>query len=102
MRHTHAILFALLITAPLAGQVDKPCPSTTYDVAPKLLTSIEPFKRAVCSQNCTGRVVFRLTVSDTGSVSDPKFISPVRLDFMRELKDRIGEWKFCPAVATPK
>lgn len=92
------ILTSLMIATSLVAQVDESCPSTAYEAFPKLLTSFEPFKEAVRTQRYTGRVVIELMMSDTGTVSDPRIISPVRLNFVKVIKERILEWKFCPAV----
>ena len=87
-----------MIAAPLVAQVDKSCPTTAYETPPKALTSMEPFKEAVRFQKYVGWVVLKLVISDAGTVSNPKIISPARLDFVKVIKDRILEWKFCPAV----
>ena len=70
------------------------------DVPPgsTLVFSAHGVPKAVRAEAYTGRVVFRLTITDTGEVQDPVITSPARLDNVNAVKDRIREWRFCPAV----
>lgn len=98
MRRVLRLWIALLAAAAAFCEVDKSCPGTALEHPPKLLGNDDAFRKAVRAEAYTGRVGFRLTITDTGEVQDPVIMSPARLDSVNAVKDRIREWRFCPAV----
>jgi hypothetical protein len=99
VRRAVRLWIALLVPAAAFCEVDKSCPGTALEHPPKLLGNNDAFQNAVRAEAYTARVVFRLTITDTGEVQYPVITSPARLDSVKALKDRIREWRFCPLKA---
>jgi hypothetical protein len=90
--------FAWASIVPARCQSDARCPSTAYDRPAKLLSSMEPFKKAVRSEEYAGRVVFRLAVDENGNTHDLKITFPAKLAANSKIIGEINAWRFCPAV----
>lgn len=89
---------SLLLARVSSCQVDERCPSVAYEQNPKLLSSLEPVKAAARSEGCSGRLLFRLTVTEVGSVHDPVITYSKQCTDANKIKDEIRKLRFCPAV----
>jgi hypothetical protein len=102
MRYTviaGTICVLLLPLAPLGiSQVKNSCPSTALDHNPKLLSSLEPLRQAVRAEGYSGRLLFRLTVTESGDVRDAVVTYPTDLVGVKSVTESIQHLNFCPAV----
>jgi hypothetical protein len=94
------VLLILVLFATLWAD-DRPglrCPGTAINRAPQLLTSTDPIRAAIGAAGHSGTTRFRLSVTETGSVEDVKFITPARLNDVSAVVDLVRDMRFCPAV----
>jgi hypothetical protein len=100
MRTSAVLLFGFVLAHAVSavGQDNDRCPSQAFDRAPILLSDPEPLKAAVRSAGHEGRVVLRVTVTESGDARDPRIISPPRLSSVPKILDEIRAWRLCPAV----
>ena len=89
---------ALFIASVCSSQVDERCPSTAIDHSPKLLSSLNPLKETARNEGYKGRLLFRVTVTETGSSRAPLVKYPAQLAESDKVKSEIVKLRFCPAV----
>jgi hypothetical protein len=89
---------AFLLAPVCSSQIDERCPSTALERGPKLLGSLNPLKTAARKAGYEGRLLFGLSVTDTGSVRDPVVKNPTQFTDSDKIKDEIVRLRFCPAV----
>jgi hypothetical protein len=90
---------ALLFASLGSSQVDERCPGTALDRPPRLLGSFNPLKDTARKEGYReGRLVFRLTVTETGNVRDPEITHPPQFSDSEKIKEQILKLHFCPAV----
>src|SRR5262245_7795893 len=89
---------ALLLAPLCSSQIDERCPSTALERGPNRLGSLDPLKAAARNEGYQGRLLFRLTVTEMGSVRDPEVKYPAQLSDSDKIKDEIVKLRFCPAV----
>jgi hypothetical protein len=92
------VMLALLLATAGPAQVDERCPGTALDRSPKLLSSLEPLKGAAREEGYRGRLMFGLTVTETGSVRDPEVTYPPQFADSDKIEEHIRQLRFCPAV----
>ena len=71
-----------------SSQIDERSPATALERAAKLLSSLDPLKDTARNEGGEGRLVFRLTVTQTGSVRDPIMKYPTQLADSEKIKAR--------------
>jgi len=91
-------LMAFLVASVCSSQIDERCPSTARDRGPKLLSNLNSLKDTARSEGYRGRLLFRLTVTETGGVRDPVVTYPAQLTDSANIKGEILKLRFCPAV----
>ena len=93
---------AFLFAPVCLSQVDEGCPGTDLERGPKLLSSLEPLKNAAREEGYQGRLVFRVTVTETGSVVDPVIERPSQSTGSERITTEIFKLRFCPAVRSSR
>ena len=94
------IVCAVLLTGAVkmrSEAVDERCPGTALERGPSLIGNLDPLKRVVREEGYSGRLVFRITITDTGSVRQTFIVSPALKD-SEKVRTAIEALKFCPAV----
>jgi hypothetical protein len=91
---------AIALIALCAGVVlaEGNCPEIALEKAPTLISDLEPLKRTVRSTGYSGRIIVTITVTESGSVRDPKIKQPARLASNSKILDQVRALRFCPAV----
>ncbi len=89
---------AFVLASVCSAQVDERCPGTALERGPELLSSLNPLQETVRKEGYQGRLAFRLTVTETGSVRDPIVTHPTQLADSDKIKDEMLKLRFCPAV----
>lgn len=89
---------AFLLASVCSSQIDERCPSAAHEQGPRLLSSFEPLRDTARNEVYDGRLLFRLTVTETGSVRDPVVKHPAQFIASAGIKDEITKLRFCPAV----
>jgi len=95
------VVCAVLLTGAVKVQsevVDERCPGTALERGPSLIGNLDPLKRVVREEGYSGRLLFRITITDTGSVRQTVIIGPVALKESEKVRTSIEALKFCPAV----
>lgn len=92
------VALAFLLASGGAAQIDERCPGTALEAAPRLLSSLNPLKNTARKEGYEVRLVFRLTVTETGSVRDPELDHPPQSADSEKVKAEILKLRFCPAV----
>jgi hypothetical protein len=95
---SRTIVFACALASGCLAQVDERCTGTALDHPPRLLGKWKPVQDAARSRTHERTLVFRLTVTETGSVRDVVIQSPAQLAGADDLKSEILKLRFCPAV----
>src|SRR5215213_5792197 len=93
-----ALSLAFALATVCSSQIDERCPSTALEQGPKLLGSLQALKDAARNEGYDGRLLFRLTVTDTGSVRNLVVKHPEQLIGSDKIKGEIAKLRFCPAV----
>jgi hypothetical protein len=91
MQFAKAAFLAFLLAPVGVAHVDERCPGTALERPARLLSSLEPLKKAAREEGYRGRLTFRLTVTETGDVRDPEAGS-------HKIKEQIRQLRFCPTV----
>jgi hypothetical protein len=91
------ICMAYLFVSLFVCQADEGCSGTAYEQGPKIISSLEPLKQVARSEGHS-RLVFRLRVTESGSVRDVIGTYPAHFMDVKKLKEQILNLKFCPAV----
>jgi hypothetical protein len=91
-------VLALLFATAGYSQVDERCPGTALESPPKLLSSLDPLKETARKEGYAGRLVFGLTVTETGRVREPVVTHPPQFVDSDRIKEQIRQLRFCPAV----
>jgi hypothetical protein len=91
-------MVAFLVASVCSAQIDERCPSTARDRGPKLLSSLNSLKDTARNEGHQGRLLFRLTVTETGGVRDPVVTYPAQFTGSENIKGEILKLRFCPAV----
>ena len=89
---------AFLLAWVCSSQIDERCPGTALEAGPRLLSSLNPLKDIARKEGYEGRLVFRLTVTETGSIRDPELEHPPQSADSEKVKAEILKLRFCPAV----
>ena len=89
---------AFLLKSVCSSQVDERCSGTALDRPPKLLSSLNPLKDTARNEGYQGRLLFRLTVTETGTVRNPEVTRPPQFTDSEKIKNQILKLRFCPAV----
>ena len=92
-----AVSCALLAASFCSSQVDERCAGTAVEHGPKLLGGLDPLKDTARNQGYD-RLVFRLTVTETGNACDPVIAYPPQLAGSAIVKAEILKLRFCPAA----
>jgi hypothetical protein len=90
------VLVSLVVRAD--SSIGERCPGTALERGPQLISNLNSLKQTVRELGYSGRLTFRLTVAETGSVRDAVVTHPAALKDSSRIHRAISSLKFCPAV----
>jgi hypothetical protein len=100
MRFAVLFLFAVLFstTVGIRAEVDQQCPGTALDRGPVLISGMDQLKRVIREQGFSGRVKFRATITEDGTIEQPVIMHPASMKGSQTVRSSIEGIRFCPVV----
>lgn len=88
----------LLPGAAWSAHVHESCPGTALERGARLIGNTDDVKRAAREAGFSDELVFRILITEDGSVENAAVIAPKSLQGSPKILRAISELRFCPAV----
>lgn len=81
-----------------SAEIHDSCPGTALERGPRLIGNTDRVRRAAREAGFSDQLVFRVLITEDGTVENPTVIAPKSLQRSPKILRAISELRFCPAV----